>query len=373
MKQLLKPLLIIMMFLACIQSHGQHAKFRRIQHIIDEATNKNLVGVSVYIKSPKLGEWVGVAGYSDVENGIKLKEEDVFGLASISKVYTATAVFSLIEEGKLNLDDKIAQYLPSEIIDHVKYADSVTVRHLLGHTSGFYNYNQDPELNRLYLEGHLKLDTVSHLEILQQYFYGKEPTNKPGERFKYSSTNYLLLSMIMDTALGYSHVDYIRSMLKEHNFTQTWYKETPPQLIKHYGDLNQDGISEDLTAQTIETTNWYSGDDGIYAPISEAGLFLENLVKGEILNESSLNEMMTWNDKKPDFGLGLSADKAFPYKFLVGHSGSGIGMRTDLYYVPHKDMTIAIFSNSGLRSASKSFAETYYAMRKRIILKLFLL
>ena len=74
MKQLIKTTLVVIMLLSFIQSHGQHKKFRRIQHIIDKATDKNLVGVSVYIKSPKLGEWIGVAGYSDLENRIKLKK-----------------------------------------------------------------------------------------------------------------------------------------------------------------------------------------------------------------------------------------------------------------------------------------------------------
>lgn len=354
--------------------HTQHRKFKSIQQIINKATANNMVGATVYIKSPKLGVWTGVSGYSDLEKKIKLKKNDVFGLASIGKTYTATAVFKLIEEGKLNLDDKIALYLPSEIIDNAPNADQVTVRHLLGHTSGFANYNTDPELNRLYLEGQLKLDTITHIKILQQYFYGKFATNKPGEKYRYSSTNYLLLTMIMDAILGQSHVNYVRAMLVESGLTNTWYKQTPPELINHYGDLNRDGISENLTAQTIETTNWYSGDDGFYAPISEAGVFLENLMKGKILNTNSLKEMMTWNnDQKPDYGLGLEADKSFPYNLIMGHSGSGIGMRTDLYYFPKQDMIVGIFSNSGLRSASPTFAKTYNKMRTKIIMKLFLL
>lgn len=374
MKQFLKHFLLVLILLSISYCQGQHKKFKQIQHIIDKATDKNLVGVSVYIKSPELGEWVGVSGYSDLANEVKLEKNDVFSLASIGKTYTAVAVFKLIEEGKLDLDDRIAQYLPSEIIDNVQHAHRVTVRHLLGHTSGFYNYEADPDLNRLYLEGNLKLDTVSHLQILRKYFYGKEPKNEPGARYSYSSTNYLLLTMIMDEVLGGSHVDYVRSMLRKHNLNKTWYKETPPYLTKHYGDLNLDGVSEDITAQTIETTNWFSGDDGFYAPISEAGIFMEKLMNGEILNQNSLEEMMTWNDDKdPDYGLGIEADKSFPYKLLMGHSGSGIGMRGDLYYIPHRDMTIALFSNSGLRGSPKSFSKTYYKMQTKIILKLFLL
>lgn len=366
-------LLISLFFITALHAFGQEKKIRRIQKIIDKATEDNLVGVSVYVKSPTLGEWTLVSGYSNLEEKKNLYEEDIFGLASIGKTYTATFLFKLIEEGMLKLDDKISDYLPNEITENVPHASDVTVRHLLGHTSGFVNYNTDPKLNQLYLNGRLKLDTITHMEILRKYFYNKKPLNKPGVKYHYSSTNYLLLTMIADTVLGKSHVEYFRDMLVKYHLNNTNYKETPPNLINHYGDLNQDGISENLTAQTIETTNWYSGDDGFYSSISEAGHFFEMLLNGQILSKESLDAMMSWdNAKDPDYGLGLEVDKGFPYSLIMGHSGSGIGMRTDMYYSPKHDIIVGIFSNSGLRSASKDFAKTYYKMRTKIILKLFL-
>ncbi len=361
-----------LLLLLSSSAFAQEGKLKKIQKYIDKATDDNLTGVMVYIKSPKLGEWVGTSGFSNSEQSILMKPDDVIGLASIGKMYNATAAVKLAQEGKFGLDDKISQYLPSEIIDHLPNADKVTIRHLLMHTSGFTNYNTDTLLNRLYLTGKLRLDTLSHLEALQRYLYGKPSLGNPGESFNYSSTNYLLLTMIMDQVTEKGHEEYLRSMLSALNLNNTWYKETPLNLIDHYGDLNKDGISENLTAQTIETTNWYSGDDGIYASPKDAGIFLEKLVKGEILNQEFLNEMRSWDkEKNPDYGLGLMVDTGFPYRITYGHSGSGIGMRTDLYYFPKKDLILGIFSNSGLRSASREYAKTYYRMRNKIALKLF--
>ncbi|MEO1256543.1 MAG: serine hydrolase domain-containing protein [Bacteroidota bacterium] len=179
--------LIISFFLITTsETIGQSKKIRRIQKIINKATEEKLVGATVYIKSPELGEWTLVSGYSDLENSKPLRKDDVFGLASIGKTYTATAIFKLIEEGYLALDDKISNYLPSEIVESVPRATDVTVRHLLGHTSGFANYNTDPVLNQLYLSGQLKLDTVSHIEILRKYFYEKPLLCEPGEEYHYS-------------------------------------------------------------------------------------------------------------------------------------------------------------------------------------------
>jgi len=91
----------------------------------------------------------------------------------------------------------------------------------------------------------------------------------------------------------------------------------------------------------------------------------------ESLNEDLLKEMKTivFNE----YGLGLEYDKGFPYKELIGHSGSGIGTRTDLYYFPRQGMTIAILTNSGLRGANKKFPKAYYKMRSKIIIKFFIL
>jgi len=367
-----------MLFLAC-SLHAQADKkvphkYKKIQQYLNVATKKKLTGVSIYIQNLKYGEWIATSGYANSERKEPLQKEHIFSMASIGKMYNAVAVLKLAEEEKIHLDDKIENYLPAEIINNLPNAKEVTIRHLLSHKSGWVNYDTDPELNRLYLSGLLKLDTLSRLNTLRRYVYGKNALSPPGFEYHYSSTNYLLLAMIVDNVVPEGHTYYLRKMISQYGFANTYYSQTPPQKnVSYYGDLNQDEVSENVTAQTIETTNWFTGDDGVYATIEDAAHFLQALMKGKILNEQSLKEMTTWNnDKKPDYGLGLMADKSFPYKFLMGHSGRGIGTTTDLYYFPKQDMTIAIFCNSGLRAAAPGFKKTYNKMRARIIKKLFL-
>ncbi|MEX0314647.1 MAG: serine hydrolase domain-containing protein, partial [Allomuricauda sp.] len=224
---------------SCAQTKSR--KMAKIQSYMDEATNENLVGISIYIKSPKLGRWIGTSGYSNLEKKIPLKENDIFGLASIGKTYIAVAVLKLVEEGKLGLDDKISNYLPREIIDGFPTAKDVTVRNLLGHTSGLYNYNRNPELNELYLSGNLKLDTLSHIDALRRYAYGITGHTKPLGEYKYSSTNYLLLSMIMDKVIPKGHEAYLREdIIQKYRLKDTYYKQTPPErLVEHYGDIDE--------------------------------------------------------------------------------------------------------------------------------------
>ncbi len=154
--------LLSAVFIYSVSSQTPHQRFQKIQKYMDDATANKLAGVAIYIKSPKYGEWIGTSGFSDLENKVAIKKEDIFSLASIGKTYNAVAVLKLVEEGKIGLDDKISNYLPNEIIEGIPNAKQVTVRHLLGHTSGFHNYNRHPELNELYITGKLKLDTLSH-------------------------------------------------------------------------------------------------------------------------------------------------------------------------------------------------------------------
>jgi D-alanyl-D-alanine carboxypeptidase len=371
----LKFLLILFVLLNVAEAgHSQPRKQRKIQTIIDKAT-ETLPGVSVYIKDPKAGEWTGVSGFAVLENKVPMRPDYIFALGSIGKMYTAVAVLKLAEDGRLKLDDKISSFLPYEIISNLANGSLITVRHLLGNTSGLYNYEADPQLNELYLSGQLKLDSVTHLEMLRRYVFEKPEMSKPGAVYHYSSTNFMLLAMIMDTLIPQGHTDYLQQMLSGHGFNQTYYRQTPPgKLVSHYGDPNRDGQVENLTIQTIETTNWFIGDDGIYAPIGEASHFLELLMKGEILNKESLKQMTTWNDpKKPDYGLGLMADKSFPYKFLMGHSGRGIGMTTDLFYFPKQEMTVAIFCNLGIRASDPKFRKAYLKLRSKLVKRLFLI
>ena len=368
-------LMLLVCFVVSFYSNAQLSSYKRIQKIIDKATYDLLPGVAVYLKTPKQGEQLFFSGYADIESKTPLNPNHIFALGSIGKTYCAVAVLKLVEQGKFKLDDKICKYLPNRITSFLPNAKQVTIRHLLAHTSGFYNYDKDPELNNLYLNGKLALDTLSHFEALERFVKEKDALCLPGEAYHYSSTNYMLLAMIMDKVTPNGHVDYLREeILKREGFNHSFYKQTPPNnLVNHYGDLNQDGVLEDLTSQTIETTNWFSGDDGIYASLEDAAHFMEMLLTNQLLSDSSMIEMKTWNDKKsPDYGLGLMADKGFPYKFLMGHSGRGIGTTTDVYYFPNQQITMAILCNTGIRAASPVFKIQYFKMRNRIVKKLFL-
>ncbi|MBS1491267.1 MAG: beta-lactamase family protein [Bacteroidetes bacterium] len=371
-------ILLAMLFfvISTSDSYGQSRKLKKIQKNINKATAGHLVGVAVYIKSSEGNEWIGVLGFQDKESRKPIEAGSIFATGSIGKMYNAVAALKLVEQGRLRLDGKIGEYLPEWIISNLPNGEIITVRHLLSNQSGLFNYENDPKLNELYLSGNLKLDTLTHENVLRRYVFNHPATDFPGTKYHYSSTNFMLLAMIMDHVTLQGHTNFLRQeVLQANGFKNTYYRETPPDnLVNHYGDINKDGQVEDLTMKTVETTNWFIGDDGIYAPITEAAHFLEALMNGSILKKETLEQMTTWNDEqKPDYGLGLMADKSFPYKFLIGHSGRGIGTTTDLFYFPNQKMTIGIFCNTGIRQTSPIIKKEYLRMRTKIVKTLFLL
>lgn len=348
-------------------------KYKRIQKYLDQAAPSQLAGVIVYIHTPKAGEWVGTAGLADLRDKTPMTKDNILALASVGKMYNAVAVMKLVEQGKLGLDDRIAAYLPADLIDHLPNGRDVTIRHLMGHTSGFPNYDTDPELNQRYLTGQLKLDTLSHEEVLRQFIFDKPSLNPPGTAYHYSSTNYMLLAMIVDKISPEGHADYLRKLIRQFGFVNTSYRQSPADHnVQYYGDLNKDGALEDLTDKTHETTQWFIGDDGVYAPIVEAAHFLQALMKGKIIGDQALAEMKTGNTVAVDTGLGLTTDRSFPYGLLYGHGGRGIGITADVYYFPKQDITIAILCNTGIRTATPALKKAYLKMRSRIVKKIFL-
>jgi D-alanyl-D-alanine carboxypeptidase len=368
-------LAILFFVISTSVSYGQSRKLKKIQKNINKATAGNLVGVAVYIKSSEGNEWIGVAGFQDKESRKLIEAGSIFATGSIGKMYNAVAALKLVEQGRLQLNGKIGEYLPEWIISNLPNGEIITVRHLLSNQSGLFNYENDPKLNELYLSGNLKLDTLTHENVLRRYVFNHPATNFPGTKYHYSSTNFMLLAMIMDHVTLQGHTNFLRQeVLQANNFKNTYYRETPPDnLVNHYGDINKDGKVEDVTMKTVETTNWFIGDDGIYAPITEAAHFLEALMSGSILKKETLEQMTTWNDEqKPDYGLGLMADKSFPYKFLIGHSGRGIGTTTDLFYFPNQKITVGIFCNTGIRQTSPTIKKEYLRMRTKIVKTLFL-
>ncbi|MEO6000091.1 MAG: serine hydrolase [Chitinophagaceae bacterium] len=111
------------------------------QALLDEYVKKGVPGLVVLIKTPNEGLWIGTSGYSGIEVKTPMQKCNIVYSASIGKTFFAVAIMKLAEEGKLNLDDKINQYLHVDICDKIPSGNTATIRNLLGQRAGISNWN----------------------------------------------------------------------------------------------------------------------------------------------------------------------------------------------------------------------------------------
>jgi len=183
-------LTVILTTLSSCTSDNPRPLEQRLQETLDEKIQKYGVrGVSAAIVFPDKEVWTGTSGIS--HDTISIKSDMLFGIGSITKNVTAALALQLQEEGLLGLEDPLSKWLPT-----YPYVDStITIRQLLGHTSGLYMFWDNQEIWDA-----LKADRTKVWSPEEVLSYIKEPYFAPGEGFRYSNTNYLLAAMIIEKA-----------------------------------------------------------------------------------------------------------------------------------------------------------------------------
>lgn len=309
---------------------------------------RNQPGLSIAIIHDQELVWAQGFGYADVAQQIPAAPQTIYRIASITKLFTATAVLQLRDAGKLQLDDPIRQYLPwFDIQSRFPDAPPVTLRHLLTHTAGlpresafpYWTDNQFP--SREALQARLPEQTAAL------------PTET---RWKYSNLGLSLAGEVVTAVSGQAYPDYVHThILQPLGMTDTFVETIDPahpQLAVGYGRRKPDNSralspftdSQGLTpAANIATTVL---DLAKFAMLQ----FRDGAAGGgQILRGSTLREMQRihWlhSDWKTGWGLGFRILRLND-KTTVGHGGAVLGYRTLLRLCPQDKTAVIVFTNS---------------------------
>ncbi len=249
-------------------------------------------------------------GYADFDKKELLAPESSFYLASVSKQFTTMAVMILKERGKLSYDDKLSDYFP----DFPDYADSITIRHMMTHTSGI------PDHYRLnaYKAG-LNNDDVYDILVKQ-----KKLDFEPGSQYSYSNGGYVLLSMIVAKVSGQPFHEFMKTNI----FTPLGmdntlvYDRSEPEVTNRAIGYNANGKLDDYEIFTTGAGGLYSNIDDLFK--WDQALNNDQLVSAETLNEAYQSTLLSSGDTSYyGFGWGMDQEKKW-----VGHSGGLSGFRT---------------------------------------------
>ncbi|RSK29154.1 class A beta-lactamase-related serine hydrolase [Bacillus sp. HMF5848] len=239
-----------------------------VQKEVESAINNGLDGIIVYVDQ---GDETSLysAGWHNRDDKVVADPEALFKIASISKLYIAVAAAKLVDDQMISLDDNLAVLLP-EYAGSIEYSDRITLRMMLQHRSGIPNYLDQPD--------YPWVNPPKNNEKTLQLILGMPADFTPGEKYSYSNTNYLLIGMIMDKTLGYSHHRYIKDeILTPLNLNNTY------SLLKDV-DLNDvmSGYSVGYDSD-IKYNDFVNPGGSMLATAEDVGIFLRALIDGSLL------------------------------------------------------------------------------------------
>lgn len=349
-----------------------HLKNDAFNAIIKDAVQQGLPGIVLLVKDSN-GVYIGSAGMADIANNIKMEPCHITKVASITKMFIGVLAFQLAEQGKLNLDNQISTYLTAAQIKGIENADKVTVRQLMMHNTGIYDVIKD---NGFYLD--LLNNPPKHRtqEDILKFVRGKAAVFAPGAGPKYSNTNTLLLSMVLDKVAGKTHYQLLHeNILDPLQLTNTYYyyHDALPEgkVAQGYYDLYNNGHLENLSSFNTGSGNGYTG---IYANAFDLMEFMDALlIHPTLLTPNSLNQMLTFGNKEPDnderlLGAGIMKDfvNRAPDEYAYGHRGRDLAYSADLFYFPESKQTLVLIVNYGTDGDSKLRPE-FYKLRSSIV------
>jgi len=287
-----------------------------LQDQLDAVVEGGAPGAVLFVKDPNSDPIELSAGLSDAKAKTAMDVEDVTRIGSLTKPYVAALVLDLVEEGALALDDTVDDLVPGLLPD----GDSITVRDLLGHRSGLYEYSEDPRVLRPYLDGDFAYEWAP--EDLVDVAAGHGPQSEPGADVLYSNTNYTVLGLIVERVTGNDLGDELDARIFEPLGLDDTSFETDTRLpVPHAnGYLIGEGKAQDVTEIS---PSHYWGAGNIVSDAGDVARFYTALLEGELLNQSSLAEMTSTVEETDglDRGLGLAHGEE-PCGEWYGHDGS---------------------------------------------------
>ncbi|MFO7621953.1 MAG: serine hydrolase domain-containing protein [Bacteroidales bacterium] len=236
-----------------------------VQEQVNEAIGYGFDGMIVYVNQKGKEPEFYAAGWKNREKKIPADPHALFKIASIGKLYDAVSITKLVSDKRLSLDKTLADYFP-ELVGRIEYVDKITLRMMVQHRSGIPNLTDTPNF---------WTDPPQNSKEAFERILDLPANFKPGEKYEYSNTNYLLITELIEKVVGYSKFQYIKDEIL-----------IPLGLKNTFGsihDVNMDdvmsgyyvGVDED-----IKTTDYGS----MLATAEDVGVFLRALNDGSLFN-----------------------------------------------------------------------------------------
>lgn len=299
-------------------------------------TNEGAVGVSAAIIDPTRS-WGAVAGYSDRESSKPTQMATLFRLGSVSKQVAATAVMQLVDQGKLDIDLDVRNYVPN----FPEPDGTVTLRQLLNHTSGVRHYA---------LGKNESLYKFTPTEKALDMFVNDPRIGKPGEKFSYSTHAFTVVVAAIEKASEMKYTDYIRQNISQGTSLDC-------ELLTDNKPARSMLYLKTKEAPRLETkredNSWKFGGGGLESTAQDLAKFGVNVLNSKLVSEKSRDAMWTKqktsDGKEFNYGLGWG----LPESGLVEHSGGQQGCSCYLLIDTKRQVVVAVMCNTNSMNVGK--------------------
>ncbi len=293
-----------------------------VQEALDQGIDRGVDGLFLYVERAD-GSTVSIAAGTQDHNNTPADPTALFKIASVSKMFIATAATQLIHLGILRRDDTLVMWLP-EIAARIANNQSITLENMLQHRSGIPDFDSQPGFS--WERSHTDVDRVL------EYALDLPADFAANARYQYSNTNYLLVAKILDAALGYSHRQHIQNFILDPlGMTNTHH------LL---GDINADLLVNGYWNGINKTTQDYVVPGGsMISTGRDIAVFLRALASGNLLSEEEQN--------------------TYAELYWFSHSGWLPGYQSITNYEQSLDAIVVLFLNNTGGNSEEVIAETY--------------
>ncbi|MEU7141421.1 serine hydrolase domain-containing protein [Nocardia sp. NPDC046473] len=353
-----------------------------LQKAIEEIVDSGIAGLTLRVHDER-GGWVGSAGVAELGGTAKPPIDGYVRIGSNTKTFTATLVLQLVGEGRIGLDTSAADYLPEFGLD-----ERITVRMLLQHTSGVFNFTGE-----LYQDGTIALGIASagtpladewadnrfrtyRPEELVELALSKPARFEPGTGWSYSNTNYVLARLLIEKVTGRSYAAEMQRLILgplglSGTIAPTTQSELPePHAHAYY---RYDGDQEKTVDVTEQNPSWISSGGDMISTSRDLHTFISALVTGKLLPAELLAEMYTPHPTGipgMDYGLGVFVKDSGPGGTVITHNGGAAGHAALMYSTLDGSKTLTATLNY-VDDSALSLGGPFQAANERLVTEVF--
>ena len=335
MRRLLPLLLLLSLTPSAIAGRGRVTTPRAfidtaaIDAIAAKAMSAGVPGLTITVRK---GNTVFTRAYGELNlaTHVPARVDSVYQVGSVTKQFTAAAILRLAEEGKLSIDDRARKYLP----ELGPAFDAITIRHLLNHTSGVRDYNE--QLGDAYTP-------KTQQEILALITVGP-PLYTPGVAFTYSNSGYFLLGMIIERVSAKSYAQYLRdAFFVPLGLSATSYCGTNGASPDGYGRIFGTAV---VPAPAADMSLVFAAG-AVCSTTLDLVRWNEALASGRAISRDSYERMITESvamSPTAKYGYALIIDR-LDGRRRIWHNGAILGFESQLAWFPDEQLTIAVLLN----------------------------